>query len=81
MTGSSSPLLDLRALPPEQRHGLVFQTFDGLAPGEALVLVNDHDPAPLLQQFRFVRPGQADSEYLERGPVDWRVRISRKAAP
>ncbi len=73
--------LDLRNLPPEMRHGLVFQTFDALGPGEALVLVNDHDPAPLLQQFRFVRPGQAESEYLERGPIDWRVRIARRAGP
>lgn len=77
MTASSLEL-DLRALPPEQRHGLVFQTFDALAPGEAFVIVNDHDPAPLLQQFKFVRPGESEAEYVERGPTDWRVRIRRK---
>jgi uncharacterized protein (DUF2249 family)/hemerythrin-like domain-containing protein len=69
--------LDLRRLPPELRHGLVFQTFDALAPGESLVIVNDHDPAPLLQQFRFVRPGLSAHEYLEQGPAAWQVRIAR----
>ncbi len=49
--------LDLRRLPPEMRHGLVFQCFDALKTGEALLIVNDHDPHPLLQQFRFARPG------------------------
>lgn len=70
--------LDLRRLPPQLRHGLVFQCFDGLAGGESLVLVNDHDPMPLLQQFKFSRPGQSAYEYLERGPAVWRVRIERK---
>lgn len=71
--------LDLRPLPPPVRHGVVFQCFDALATGESLVVVNDHDPAPLLQQFRFARPGEADHAYLERGPETWRVRIARKA--
>ncbi len=72
--------LDIRSMPPELRHGRVFQAFDALRPGEALVLVNDHDPMPLLQQFKFVRPGQSESEYLERGPTAWRVRIARRGA-
>jgi uncharacterized protein (DUF2249 family)/hemerythrin-like domain-containing protein len=72
--------LDLRRLPPEMRHGLVFQCFDALKTGEALLIVNDHDPHPLLQQFRFARPGESGYEYLERGPTDWKVRIDRKAS-
>lgn len=72
--------LDLRTLPPAMRHGLVFQRFDALKTGEALVIVNDHDPMPLLQQFRFVRPGESAYDYLEQGPETWRVRIARKAA-
>lgn len=72
--------LDLRELPPPMRHGLVFQCFDALTVGEAMVIVNDHDPMPLLQQFRFVRPGEAAYEYLARGPETWQVQIARKAA-
>lgn len=72
--------LDLRALPPERRHALVFQTFDALEGGASMAIVNDHDPMPLLQQFKFVRPGESEYEYLERGPEAWRVRIGKKAA-
>jgi uncharacterized protein (DUF2249 family)/hemerythrin-like domain-containing protein len=72
--------LDLRTIPPPMRHALVFQCFDALATGASLVLVNDHDPMPLLQQFRFVRPGESEHEYLEQGPSAWRVRIARIAA-
>lgn len=72
-------VLDLRALPPQMRHGLVFQCFDALATGESMVIVNDHDPMPLLQQFRFVRPGESHHEYLAQGPTEWQVRIGRKA--
>lgn len=79
MTATAVRQLDLRPLPPHVRHGIVFQCFDGLAVGEALVLVNDHDPMPLVQQFRFVRPGESEHEYVERGPTAWQVRITRKA--
>ncbi|ACL66996.1 Hemerythrin HHE cation binding domain protein [Anaeromyxobacter dehalogenans 2CP-1] len=72
-------VIDLRALPPQVRHGLVFQCFDALPTGDSMVIVNDHDPMPLLQQFRFVRPGEAQHEYLEQGPAAWQVRIERKA--
>jgi uncharacterized protein (DUF2249 family) len=39
--------LDIRAIPPVQRHPLIFQRLEALAPGESFVLVNDHDPKPL----------------------------------
>ncbi len=39
--------IDVRSIPGPQRHPLIFHTFDALAPGEALELVNDHDPFPL----------------------------------
>lgn len=78
MTGI--PEIDLRTMPPHLRHGVVFQSFDALKQGEALVIVNDHDPMPLLQQFKFVRPGESEHEYLERGPAAWKVRIARKGA-
>ncbi len=69
--------LDVRQIPPPQRHPLILQTFESLAPGEAFVLINDHDPKPLYYQFRFEREGQFTWEYLEQGPEVWRVRIGR----
>jgi radical SAM protein with 4Fe4S-binding SPASM domain len=40
-------LVDLRQIAPRDRHPLIFQTFDGLAQGDAFVLVNDHEPRHL----------------------------------
>ncbi len=73
-------LLDVRDVPPAQRHPLIFNTFHALAPGESFVLVNDHDPKPLFYQFKFEYEGQFAWDYLEQGPKAWRVRISRVAA-
>ncbi|GIX49390.1 MAG: hypothetical protein KatS3mg131_3601 [Candidatus Tectimicrobiota bacterium] len=73
-------VLDVRPLPPAQRHGLIFETFARLQPGEAFVLVNDHDPKPLYYQFLHEKAGQFSWEYVEQGPEVWRVRIGRTAA-
>lgn len=69
--------LDVRTIPPRERHPLIFQTFDALAPGEAFILVNDHDPKPLFYQFSFEREGQFTWTYLEEGPNVWRVQIGK----
>lgn len=76
----STPSIDVRMVPPPQRHPLIFQTFESLAPGEGFVLINDHDPKPLYYQFAFERQGQFTWEYLEAGPKVWRVRIGRTVA-
>ncbi|GAA6731424.1 MULTISPECIES: DUF2249 domain-containing protein [Thermus] len=70
--------LDVRSIPPRERHPRIFGVFDGLAPGESFVLVNDHDPKPLYYQFQAERPGAFAWEYLEAGPEVWRVRITRR---
>jgi len=72
--------LDVRTIPPAQRHPLIFQTFDSLAAGQAMVLVNDHDPKPLYYQLSAEREGQFTWDYLEDGPEVWRVRIARQQA-
>lgn len=74
-------VLDVRVIPPPQKHPAIFTTFDALAPGESFILVNDHDPVPLRYQFEFTRSGQAGWEYLEQGPEVWRVRLSKSKEP
>ena len=69
--------LDLRQIPPPERHPLIFRTFESLEPGQSFILINDHDPKPLYYQFQFEREGQFTWEYLEQGPRDWRVRVGR----
>ena len=72
--------IDVRSIAPRDRHPLIFQTFDGLTPGEAFELVNDHDPKPLYYQFQVERPGAFAWRYLEQGPDVWRVEIGRVPA-
>ncbi|HET7295578.1 MAG TPA: DUF2249 domain-containing protein [Gemmatimonadales bacterium] len=73
-------VLDVRAIAPRERHPLILGTFADLAPGEAFVLVNDHDPKPLYYQFQFEKAGQFTWTYQAEGPEVWRVEIGRIAA-
>lgn len=81
---SSMPMtreLDVRAIPPPKRHpGIIFDAFDALGPGEAFVLVNDHDPKPLLLRFQAERPGRFEWSVLEAGPERFRVELRRRTA-
>mgnify|MGYP000869384716 FL=1 len=77
---SQPTVLDVRAIPPAQRHPLIFETFEGLTPGEAFILVNDHDPKPLYYQFKFEREGEFTWDYLDKGPQVWRVRVGKAQA-
>jgi uncharacterized protein (DUF2249 family) len=70
-------IIDVRQILPRERHPLIFQTFDALNTGELFQLVNDHDPKPLLYQFKAERTDQFSWEYLEQGPDVWRVNIGR----
>lgn len=70
--------LDVRTIIPRERHPLIFRTFDELAPGEAFLLVNDHDPKPLRYQFQAEREGRFEWRYLEQGPETWRVEVSKQ---
>lgn len=69
--------LDIRPVPIPQKHPTIFQTFDGLNAGETLQLINDHDPKPLYYQFYHERSNQFEWEYVESGPVVWRVNIKK----
>lgn len=69
--------VDVRTIIPRERHPLIFNTFDALAPGEAFELVNDHDPKPLYYQLQAERPGQLLWSYLQQGPEVWRVQVGR----
>lgn len=69
---------DLRPFPPAKRHEMVFDTFDKLKRGESFVFINDHDPKPLYYQMEAENDEPFKWEYLESGPVEWKVKISKK---
>jgi len=70
--------LDARVIPPRDKHPTIFRTFDSLKSGQAMILVNDHDPRPLRYQLAAERPDSFTWTYQEEGPTVWRVRIDRK---
>ncbi len=78
MTSDTGATLDVRELPPRERHSLIFARLDGLKAGESLQLINDHDPKPLYYQLQAERPDQFDWQPEEEGPEAWKIRITRR---
>ena len=76
-TSEQNDTLDVRTIPPAQRHPMIFQRFVALPVGESFVLVNDHDPKPLYYQLVAEYQGQLLWQYLEEGPEVWRVRMGK----
>lgn len=71
------PRIDVRSIPPRDRHPQIFRTWTGLPEGGCFLLINDHDPLPLYYQFVAEHAGEFRWEYEQRGPEEWRVRIYR----
>ena len=76
---TATATVDVRNIAPRERHPLIFSTFRSLAAGQAMELVNDHDPKPLHYQFQAEMPGRFQWDYLEAGPDTWRVSIGKLA--
>jgi uncharacterized protein (DUF2249 family) len=45
------PQLDVREVPPVDRHDKIHATFESMDPGETLTIVNDHEPKPLYYEM------------------------------
>lgn len=80
MNDYATTTLDVRQIPPPQKHPTIFRTFESLSPGQSFILINDHDPKPLYYQFANEHQGQFTWEYLEQGPEVWQVQIGRPAS-
>jgi len=70
--------LYVRGLDLAQRHKKIFERIDELAFGASFVLISDHGPKPLYDQLEAEYPNQLSWDYLEKGPVVWRVEIGRR---
>ncbi|MFI0353292.1 DUF2249 domain-containing protein [Actinomadura sp. 9N407] len=71
--------LDVRTLRKPDKHPTIFATYADLAVGESFVLVNNHDPRHLREEFEIDHPGGYRWEYVARGPKEWRIRIGKLA--
>lgn len=64
------PEIDVRDIPPKNRHPKIMDTFNDMAAGETLTLVNDHDPKPLFYEMQAEQDTFAadDYEVTQEGP-------------
>lgn len=76
---SEPKTLDVRVIPPREKHPTIFGAYNALQPGESFILLNDHDPRPLRYQFEAEYAGKFGWNYVEQGPAVWRVQISKVA--
>ncbi|MFB6084122.1 MAG: DUF2249 domain-containing protein [Halorientalis sp.] len=72
--------LNVRDLPPAQRHEKIFERYADLDGGEGFVLVNDHDPEPLYHQFEAEAGPEFRWESRQKDPGEFRVRIGKASA-
>lgn len=74
-------LMDTRAFAKGTNcRATVVESFDRLEPGQALRVVTDHDPRPLLRHLQRERPGVFEWTPIDAGPTLWRTEIFRRAA-
>lgn len=64
--------------PPHLKHKVIFETFKNLETSESMLLINDHDPVPLRYQFESMYAEKFSWEYLEQGPLTFRVKIEKR---
>lgn len=69
--------IDVRIIPPRERHPRIFGALGALTAGQSLHITSDHDPRPLLYQLATNFPGEFGWDYLEQGPDVWRLDIGR----
>jgi uncharacterized protein (DUF2249 family) len=69
--------LDVRSLPPSQRHELIFEAYANLDDGEGFILVNDHDPKPLYHQFDAEEGPEFTWKYRQEEPGEFRVLVGK----
>ena len=72
--------LDIRPIPPREKHPTIHATLRALAEGGTLRLINDHDPRPLRFELDADYPEIFGWEYVESGPEIWRIDISKRGA-
>jgi len=75
----ASATIDVRPIEPRDKHTRIFALVDDLSAGETLTIINDHDPVPLKYQLEAEHPGQFTFNYVENGPTQWILEITKGA--
>jgi uncharacterized protein (DUF2249 family) len=72
--------LDVREVPPAERHPQIKTAFDDLDSGEVLEIVNDHEPKPLFYEMQ-AEEDEFDADGYEveqRGPEEFVARFPKQ---
>ena len=76
----SASVLDVRPMRKPDKHPAIFAAYDALPAGGSFVLVNDHDPKHLREEFEVEHPGSHTWEYQRQEPRDWQIKITKLTA-
>ena len=75
---NNAVILDVTAIEPRLKHPTIFKLLEELKEGESIIIKNDHDPKPLHYQLLAEKGEIFDWQYLENGPTEWVVKITKK---
>lgn len=71
--------VDVRPVEPKHRLETILSAWNGLGRGDELLLTVDHDPKCMYYTLVVDHGESAFSfDYLENGPLVWKVRVTRK---
>jgi uncharacterized protein (DUF2249 family)/quercetin dioxygenase-like cupin family protein len=76
-TFMNDDVVDVRAVRKPDKHPTIFAAYNALECGESFVLVNNHDPLHLHEEFEDEYAGSYEWDYLESGPRVWRIEIRK----
>ncbi len=69
------PVLNVNDIPHQIRHATIHGAFNAIDPGGSIVLIANHAPIPLFRELEARFP--IEVEYLQEGPEQWHVKITR----
>lgn len=72
-------VLDVRQMRKPDKHPAIFDAYQALAVGASIVVLNDHDPVHLREEFETEHPGSHEWESLSRESRTWRIKITKRA--
>ncbi|MBS1847035.1 MAG: DUF2249 domain-containing protein [Actinobacteria bacterium] len=79
MSTPSPRTIDVRHIPPAERHPMIHAELDALDPAATLVLVTDHRPLHLYQELETLRPGESTWDGADFDDGTWRTTFTKVA--
>lgn len=77
---TEGPVIDLDALPPDERTDAAVDRLQRLRDGEQVEFRSCRDIEVIWQRMDQVEPGGYGFDFLQDGPSEWRVRVTRRLA-